>query len=127
MSLFSLSLREICAVKFSNPSDLKTYRTKSITFLNSLKLERKTFIPTISVYFMMMSVFQAPALIHYDFMNFEIFIISLICTGILIISMPIGNKIAKSVSIEMFDKIILMLLGFIALKIFYDFGVKYYL
>ena len=50
----------------------------SITFLNSFKLDRKTFIPTISVYFMMMSVFQAPALIHYEFMNFEIFVISLI-------------------------------------------------
>ena len=60
-------------------------------------------------------------------MNIEIFVISLICTGILIISMPIGNKIAKTVSIEMFDKIILILLGLIALKIFYDFSIKYYL
>ena len=98
----------------------------SITFLNSLKLERKTFIPTISVYFMMMSVFQAPALIHYDFMNAEIFIISLICTGILIISMPIGNKVANSVSTETFDKVILILLAFISLKIFYDFSVNSY-
>ena len=46
----------------------------SITFLNSFNLDRKTFIPTISVYFMMMSVFQAPALIHYEFMNLEIFV-----------------------------------------------------
>ena len=99
----------------------------SITFLNSFKLDRKTFIPTISVYFMMMSAFQAPALIHYKFMNFEIFVISLICTGILIISMPIGNKIAKSVSVELFDKLILILLGFISLKIFFDFGIKFYL
>lgn len=98
----------------------------SITFLNSLKLERKTFIPTISVYFMMMSVFQAPALIHYEFLNFEIFFVSLLCTGVLISSMPIGNKIAKSVSLEMFDKIILALLGFISIKIFYDFVINYY-
>ncbi len=99
----------------------------SITFLNSFKLDRKTFIPTISVYFMMMSAFQAPALIHYKFMNFEIFVISLICTGILIISMPLGNKIAKSVSVELFDKLILTLLGLISLKIFFDFGIKFYL
>ena len=76
---------------------------------------------------MMMSVFQAPALIHYEFMTFEIFLISLICTGILIISMPIGNKIAKSVSVELFDKLILTLLGLISLKIFFDFGIKFYL
>ena len=99
----------------------------SITFLNSLKLERKTFIPTISVYFMMMSLFQAPALIHYKFLNFEIFLISLICTLILISSMPIGNKLAKSVSVETFDKIILLLLATISLKIFYDFIDKTYL
>ena len=76
---------------------------------------------------MMMSVFQAPALIHYEFMNFEIFVISLFCTGILIFSMPIGNKIAKSVSVESFDKLILTLLGLISLKIFFDFGIKFYL
>ena len=99
----------------------------SITFLNSLKLERKTFIPTISVYFMMMSLFQAPALIHYKFLNLEIFLISLICTLILISSMPIGNKLAKSVSVETFDKIILLLLATISLKIFYDFIYKTYL
>ena len=41
--------------------------------------------------------------------------------------MPIGNKIAKSVSVELFDKLILILLGFISLKIFFDFGIKFYL
>ena len=75
---------------------------------------------------MMMSVFQAPALIHYEFLNFEIFFVSLLCTGVLISSMPIGNKIANSVSLEMFDKIILALLGFISIKIFYDFVINYY-
>ena len=76
---------------------------------------------------MMMSLFQAPALIHYEFLNFEIFLISLICTFILISSMPIGNKLAKSVSVETFDKIILLLLATISLKIFYDFIYKTYL
>ena len=93
----------------------------SITFLNSLKLDRKTFIPTISVYFMTMSTFQAPALIHYEFLNFNILFISLLCTLILIISMPIGNRIANKVSRETFDKVILVLLAIISLKIFYDF------
>ena len=34
----------------------------SLTFLNSMKLERNQFIPTISVYFGVMSLFQMPAL-----------------------------------------------------------------
>ena len=32
----SVSLSETCAVKLSNPKDLNTYNTRSITFLNSL-------------------------------------------------------------------------------------------
>ena len=39
----------------------------SITFLNSMKLERNQFIPTISVYFGVMSVFQIPTLYYYDY------------------------------------------------------------
>ena len=37
----------------------------SITFLNSMKLERNQFIPTISVYFGVMSIFQIPTLYYY--------------------------------------------------------------
>ncbi len=92
----------------------------SITFLNSMKLTRETFISTISVYFMMMSFFQAPALIYYEFLGYDIIIVSLICTFVLLSSMPIGAKIAKSISVNTFDKIILILLVVISLKIFFD-------
>lgn len=91
----------------------------SITFLNAMKLERNQFIPTISVYFGVMSTFQMPTLYYYDFLNFEIIIASLVSTIVLLSFMPIGSWIAKSVSKEKFDKITLILLAFIAVRIIY--------
>jgi uncharacterized protein len=91
----------------------------SITFLNSMKLERSQFIPTISVYFGVMSIFQMPTLYYYDFLNLEIIIMSCISTIVLMAFMPFGSWIAKSVSKDSFDKITLILLGFIAIRIIY--------
>lgn len=91
----------------------------SITFLNSMKLERNQFIPTISVYFGVMSIFQMPTLYYYDFLNLEIIIMSCISTIVLMAFMPFGSWIAKSVSKDSFDKITLILLGFIAIRIIY--------
>ena len=91
----------------------------SITFLNSMKLERNQFIPTISVYFGVMSIFQMPTLYFYDFLNLETIIMSCISTIVLMAFMPFGSWIAKSVSKDSFDKITLILLGFIALRIIY--------
>jgi uncharacterized membrane protein YfcA len=91
----------------------------SLTFLNSMKLERNQFIPTISVYFGVMSLFQMPALYFYKFLNIETIIISCLSTVVLMSFMPIGSWLAKSVSKENFDKLILLLLCFIALRIIY--------
>ena len=91
----------------------------SITFLNSMKLERNQFIPTISVYFGVMSIFQMPTLYYYNFLNLEIILVSCISTLVLLSFMPIGSWIAKSVSKESFDKITLILLGSIAFRIIY--------
>ena len=91
----------------------------SITFLNSMKLERNQFIPTISVYFGVMSIFQMPTLYYYDFLNLEIILVSCVSTLVLLLFMPFGSLIAKSVSKESFDKITLVLLAFIAFRIIY--------
>ena len=91
----------------------------SLTFLNSMKLERNQFIPTISVYFGVMSLFQMPALYFYKFLNIETLIISCLSTIVLMLFMPLGSWIAKSVSKETFDKLILIVLSFIALRIIY--------
>ena len=84
-----------------------------------MKLERNQFIPTISVYFGVMSIFQMPTLYYYDFLNMEIIIVSFMSTIVLMCFMPLGSWIAKSISKETFDKVTLILLGFIALRIIY--------
>jgi uncharacterized membrane protein YfcA len=66
-----------------------------------------------------MSIFQMPTLYYYDFLNLEIIIMSCISTIVLMAFMPFGSWIAKSVSKDSFDKITLILLGFIALRIIY--------
>jgi len=86
----------------------------SITFLNSMKLERNQFIPTISVYFGVMSIFQMPTLYYYNFLNLEIVLVSCISTLVLLSFMPIGSWIAKSVSKRSLIKLILILLVFLA-------------
>ena len=96
----------------------------SITFLNSMKLTRETFISTISVYFMIMALFQTPALIYYKFISYDTVLTSLLGTFVLLLSMPIGGKIAKSISVNAFDKLILILLSIISIKIFLDFFIK---
>ena len=84
-----------------------------------MKLDQKQFIPTISVCFRVMSIFQFPTLYYYDFFNFEITILSVVSTIVLISFMPIGSWFAKNMSKDIFDKIILFLLAFIALRIIY--------
>ena len=91
----------------------------SITFLNSMKLERNQFIPTISVYFGIMSIFQMPTLYYYDFLDIQFILVSIMSTIVLMCFMPLGSWIAKSISKETFDKVTLILLGFIALRIIY--------
>ena len=96
----------------------------SITFLNAMKLTRETFISTISVYFITMSFFQAPGLIYYKYLGYDTIFISLLCTIILLLSMPIGARIARSISVNTFDKVILILLSIITFKIFFDILMK---
>ena len=72
-----------------------------------------------SVYFVVMSIFQMPTLYYYDFLYIEIIIVSIMSTIVLLCFMPLGSWIAKSISKETFDKVTLILLGFIALRIFY--------
>ena len=45
-------------------------------------------------------------------------------SGHLLLTMPIGAKIVKSMSVNAFDKLILILLASITFKIFFDIFVK---
>ncbi len=92
----------------------------SVTFLNAMRLDRGQFIATIAVFFCAMSLVQIPLLAQFGIMTGEIALLSLAAMVPLIGGMPIGAWLARRISKEAFDKIILALLGVIALKLLGD-------
>jgi len=92
----------------------------TLSFLNSMRLERRQFIGTVTVFFVMMGVAQVPMLVWYGIMTGHKFLLS--CGAILPIlaGMPVGGWLAKYMSRETFDKVILGLLTLIAIKLLYQ-------
>lgn len=92
----------------------------SVTFLNAMRLERGQFIATISVFFCAMSLVQIPLLAGLGIMTGEIALLSLAAMVPLFGGMPVGAWLARRISKEAFDKIILALLAAIAIKLLAD-------
>lgn len=92
----------------------------SVTFINALKLERSQFISTISIYFLATSVVQLPALFAFGLMTPEYFLISSAAVLPLIAGMPIGKYLARNLSREHFDQVILFVLFVVATRLLID-------
>ena len=71
----------------------------------------------------MMGVIQLVLQIGYGIMNWERFIQSAIAVIPLTAFMPVGAMIGKRLSPALFDRIILVLLGLLSVKIILDFVV----
>ena len=83
-------------------------------------MDRAEFIGTISVFFFAMSVTQIPSLVALGILDWERFGLSLVALIPLFGAMPVGEWAARRVSKATFDKIILLLLFVIALRLLYD-------
>ena len=92
----------------------------SITFLNALRFERNEFIATISVYFLAMTALQIPTLVSLGILTPERFGLAVLAIIPMFGAMPIGEWAAKRVSKAAFDKLILVLLAVIALRLSYS-------
>jgi len=92
----------------------------SVTFLNAMRLERAQFIATIAVFFVAMSVVQIPTLAGLGILTPHLALMSLGAMVPLFAGMPVGAWLARHVSKEAFDRVILALLAIIALKLLYD-------
>nr|WP_306267737.1 sulfite exporter TauE/SafE family protein [Pararhizobium sp. IMCC3301] len=92
----------------------------SLTFLNAMKPERRQFIATISLFFISMAAAQLPVMIGFGLMTMERFWISCLALVPLMAFMPLGALIARYVPRGVFDKIILVMLGFIAVQLIAD-------
>ncbi|MGB3245752.1 MAG: sulfite exporter TauE/SafE family protein [Sulfitobacter sp.] len=89
----------------------------SVTFLNALRLERAVFIATISAFFAMMSLVQIPALWSLGLLGPERLGQSLIAVMLLFAGMPMGEALAKRLSAQTFDRMMLALLTVISLRL----------
>ncbi len=89
----------------------------SVSFLNAMRLERPVFIFTISVFFVSMGFVQLPALLLSGLMTGPIFGLSLLAIVPVIAFMPLGNWLGQRASPEVFDRVILVFLTVLAIRL----------
>ncbi|MAQ83589.1 MAG: hypothetical protein CMH12_10185 [Maritimibacter sp.] len=88
----------------------------SISFLSAMRLDRLAFLATISVFFALMSVVQIPVLWAYGLMDWQRTAYGIAAIVPLLAFMPVGNYIARFVPPKLFDRIIMVLLTLVALR-----------
>ncbi|PSL19983.1 sulfite exporter TauE/SafE family protein [Shimia abyssi] len=89
----------------------------SVTFLNAMQLERRTFIVTISGFFVAVGVLQVPSLIFFGLMTWPLFWLGLGAVAVIAAFMPVGAFLARQVSPQAFNKVILVILTLVALRL----------
>ena len=91
----------------------------SVSFLNAVRLDRLVFIGTIALYFVAMASAQIPALFLSGLMTVNILALSCLALVPLVLFMPIGAWAARQLSQEGFDRLVLIMLGLLALRLIY--------
>jgi uncharacterized membrane protein YfcA len=91
----------------------------SISFLNAMRMERKAFIGTVSVYFIAMAATQLPALFATGLMTPGLLALSGLALVPLLLFMPVGARVAQWLSPKGFDRLTLVLLSLLALRLLY--------
>ena len=89
----------------------------SLSFLNAIRLEREGFMATVSLFFVALGVVQLPVQIAYGIMSTERFTYSILSLIPLILFMPVGSWIGRKFSREVFDRLLLLLLSVLAVKL----------
>ena len=89
----------------------------TLTFLNAVKFERAEFIIIVSVFFMTMSLIQLPTLYYLGLMQAKHLIFGLLAVIPLIGFMPVGAFFLRHATQDLFDKVILIILVGVALRL----------
>lgn len=92
----------------------------SISFLNAMRLARPAFIATISAYFAAMTLTQIPSLVVAGLMTWPIFALGLVALLPIFGFMPVGSWLARRLSPRAFDRLVLVFLSLLALKLYAD-------
>ena len=85
--------------------------------MNAIKFERPEFITIVSIFFVSMSFIQLPTLTYLGLMEIEHFILGCLAVIPLLSGMPLGALLLRNASIEVFDKVILIVLGAVAIRL----------
>ncbi|MCB1438992.1 MAG: sulfite exporter TauE/SafE family protein [Nitratireductor sp.] len=89
----------------------------TLSFLNAMRLERPQFIAVATLFFTMMGVVQLPMLFSLGIMTPLRFVLGLGALGLITGAMPVGNWLAKRISRQTFDRLIMLLLFLIASRL----------
>ncbi|MEO3429524.1 sulfite exporter TauE/SafE family protein [Pelagibius sp. CAU 1746] len=92
----------------------------SLSFLNATRMDRTAFIATISVFFAATSIVQIPLLAAWDIITPFRAALSALALLPLLAGMPLGVYLARRMSREFFDRVILVLLAAIALRLVFS-------
>lgn len=91
----------------------------SLTFLNAIRMDRKEFAATASLFFVALGVVQIPAQIAFGIMTPQRFVYSLLALMPLLLAMPAGAWIGKKLPPHVFDKLVLAILAILAVRLIY--------
>jgi uncharacterized protein len=92
----------------------------SISFLNATRMERAAFIATISVFFAAMALVQIPLLAAWGVLTPALALVSALAILPLLAGMPLGAYLARRMSKAFFDRLILVVLALIAVRLVVD-------
>lgn len=91
----------------------------TVSFLNAMRLARPAFVFTVSAFFAGMAVVQVPMLWAFGILTWESLLLALLGIIPMTIFMVVGQNLAKRLSPEAFDRVILLLLAVLAVRLIY--------
>jgi hypothetical protein len=89
----------------------------SVTFLHSLRLSREAYIFALSSLFLVFSSTQIPALSYAGFLTWQVLLEGLLAIVPAFAMLPVGSFVGRRIPREVFNKIVLLVLATIALKL----------
>jgi uncharacterized membrane protein YfcA len=92
----------------------------SVTFASGMRLSRPQFVLTVSTLFLAFALTQLPALSLAGVLTWQRALYSTLALLPVLIGMPIGGWLTKRMSMPAFDRLILIVLGGIAIKLLWD-------
>lgn len=92
----------------------------TVTFLSAMRLDRPVFIATISVVFVAMSLAQIPLMVSAGLMTPTRVAMGGGTLALILLTMPLGEALARRWSPALFNKIILLMLAAIAVRLLAD-------